>query len=85
MSKLGDILAESFQLKAQLIRARLGLAVKTAWMILAISYLVMRITIPYFILEAINAPTWVLVLFWIMIPVGMAVDQIELKSKELTK
>lgn len=73
----GDILAEYFQLKARNIRVKKGLRIAIAWLILAISYLIMRITIPFFILKKIDAPVWIWVLFWIMAPVGLIVDQIE--------
>ena len=81
MSRLGDVLAEMFRLKAVLIRLKLGLYVAVVWAIIAMVCLVGRIAVTYYLLKFINAPMWLWLTFWLLIPLGLIVDQIEQKAR----
>lgn len=77
--KLGDILAEHFRLKAQLIRLRWGTAVILLWASLAIFILVSRVVFGIWILKSLNAPKWMWAIWILAVPAALLIEQIEKK------
>mgnify|MGYP001592753422 CR=1 FL=1 len=78
---LGDALSEQFRLKAVLIRLNYGIAVAITWLILALIVLCGRIFVTYFLLKEINAPKYVWIIFFSLIPLSILVEQVESRSK----
>ena len=77
--KLGDALAENFQSKAKLIRVKFGLFVTIIWAVFAVLVASWRVVFAVHVLKAINAPAWLWWSFWLLLPLAIAVDQIEKK------
>lgn len=81
MSMLGDVIAEHFRLKAERIRLNWGLGVMIAWLIACIGTLIRGLIMHIFILTAIDAPRWLWWLFWVWVPVSLAIEHVEQKDR----